>query len=124
MLKINDYWKEGKYFDLWSINHVLSGIVLGIILFYFGLSLVPSIIIALVLFVGWEVAEVLLGIKEHTPNMIMDVCCDFAGLIITSYFYFVLLKPFSQTTSLIFLALFIGFNLWGFVAYEKRHRLE
>ncbi len=124
MLKVNDYWKEGRYFDLWLINHVLSGIVLGIVLFYFGLSLILSLIVALILFVGWEVAEILLGIKEHTPNMIMDVGCDFAGFAITSYFYFVLLKPFSLTTSLVFFILFIGFNLWGFIAYEKRHRLE
>jgi len=123
-MSINDYWKEGKYVDLWSIPHILSGIVLGAILFSLGVSFVPSLVISLVLFVGWEAVEVFVGIKEHITNMTMDVVCDLLGFFITSYFYFILLKPFSLITILIFVGLFVIFDLWGFTAYEKRHRLE
>lgn len=120
MNKINQYWKEGRYIDLWSLNHVLSGVVLASILFGFGVSFVTSVVIAFVLFVGWEVAEVALGIKEHTPNMVMDVVCDFAGFFGIAYRVFILDNEVSLFATLGWIALFMVFNIWGFFAYEVR----
>jgi hypothetical protein len=119
-MNINQYWREHRYVDLWSINHILSGVVLGALLWPLGVSFGVSLIIAVVLFVGWEVVEILIGIKEHMPNMVMDVVCDLAGFFVTGYWYFVLGRPFSPVTIGIWIAVFIAFNIWGFIAYEER----
>lgn len=119
-MRINDYWREGKYIDLWSSVHVLSGIVVGALLFNFGVDFRWSLIIALVLFIGWEVFEILVDIKEHMSNMVTDVACDLVGFFFVSYYYFVLLKPFSWQTTFIYIGIFLLMELWGFLAYEKR----
>lgn len=118
--KLNTYWREGRYVDLWSINHVLSGIVLASLLFGLKAPFGWSLLAAVALFVGWEVVEVLTGIKEHMPNMIMDVVCDLAGFLVISYYYFILDKTLSWTSFSAWLLLFIFFNIWGFIAYEAR----
>ncbi len=124
MQGINKYWKEGKYIDLWSVNHLLSGVVLAAILYHFHIEFSTALIISLALFVGWEILEKLIGINEHFSNICMDVICDTAGFLMTSYFYLVLSRPFTITTSIIFALLFTTFNIWGYSAYEKRSKLE
>lgn len=123
MHRINRYWKEGRYIDLWSINHVLSGVVLGALAWSFGMSFGWSLLLALALFVGWELLEIAVGIKEHMPNMVMDVVCDLFGFLAAAYWFFILEKPFSPTATAAWILLFIALNIWGFVAYEER-RIE
>ena len=56
---------EGKYFDLWSITHFLSGFLLsllGIPLFWASLPLIL-----------WELVEILGDIQEHRINAMVDV---------------------------------------------------
>ena len=119
-MHINQYWKEGKYVDLWSINHILSGVVVGALLFRFGLNFHWAIIVSLALFVGWEIFEIVIGIKEHMTNIVMDVVFDLVGFLLTSYHYLALHRPFSLRTTVVFIVVFLSFNLWGFLAYEKR----
>ena len=117
--KLNQYWKEGRYVDLWSINHVLSGIVVGALLLTFGVSLAWSTVIALILFVGWEVGEIIAGIKEHTPNLITDIVCDLAGYAAIVWWY-AKVAPLSWQSLTAWILLTIVMNLWGFIAYEER----
>lgn len=119
MHKINQYWKEGKYLDLWSVNHVLSGVVLGSLLLSFGVSLNSSLAVAIILFVGWEIAEIFMGIKEHTPNMVADVVCDLAGFAAVAL-WFAKVGPIAWTTTAIWILIYIVLNIWGFIAYEAR----
>lgn len=118
--QINQYWREGHFVDLWSINHFLSGVVLASIIFHFDISFTFGMVIAFILFVGWEVAEVALGIKEHAPNMAMDVVCDFAGFLLLSYYLISLGNPLTWWMTLGSITLFMIFNIWGFFAYEVR----
>ncbi len=37
MLKV-DFWKEGKYFDLWTINHIFYGILAAMLVYYLNIS--------------------------------------------------------------------------------------
>ena len=116
------HWKEGRHYDLWSITHTLSGVVLASILFYFDMDLVLAFVIATMLFVGWEAVEVALGIKEHTANMIMDVVFDFLGFLVVLYFY-LWLDMSIQLSAIIYSAIaFLIFNAWGFLAHKKRVR--
>lgn len=121
---LNERWKEGRYIDLWSVNHILSGVVLAALLFNFSVGFWPAFIFATILFVGWEVYEVLVGIKEHTSNMVMDVVCDLAGFLYVAFAYFVQGEPFTwMGTALVFVD-FMAMNLWGYLAYQERKRYE
>lgn len=122
MLKINDYWEEGKYIDLWSINHVLSGVVLGAFLFNFGIPFWWALAFSLLLFILWEVVEVIVHIKEHPSNMITDVVCDALGFLFVAYVYFVMREPFTWMATIIWTLDFLAFNLWGYLAYQDRKR--
>lgn len=56
---------EGKFVDLWSITHFLSGFILsllGIPLFWASLPLIL-----------WELVEILGDIREHRINAMVDV---------------------------------------------------
>jgi len=117
--RLNQYWKEGKYVDLWSINHVLSGVVLGAILGNFNAPFGWSLLLAIALFVGWEVVEVLIGIKEHMPNMVMDVVCDLAGFLAIAW-WFAEVSDISWTATAAWILLYTMMNIWGFIAYEAR----
>lgn len=117
---INRYWREGKHFDLWSINHLLSGVVLAAVLFNLNVDFKMALLAATVLFVGWELFEIAIGIKEHLPNMIVDVLCDLFGFLAVSYFYFIVGNTLSWNATFVWIAIFAVFNIWGFIAYEKR----
>lgn len=119
-MNINHLWREHRYVDLWSINHILSGVVLGSLLWTFGMPLTYSAVFAIVLFVGWEIGEVIYGINEHFSNIVMDVLFDIAGFAGAAYWYFVLGRPLSWTALSVWIAVFIVFNVWGFFAYEER----
>ncbi len=62
--------KVGEYVDWWSIVHVLSGILLGIL----NVSLLKTVVVLVL----WEVVEGLAGVKEPRTNRIADV---FIGLL-------------------------------------------
>jgi hypothetical protein len=117
--KINQYWREGRYVDLWSINHVLSGIVLGAILFSISVPFVWSLGLSLILFVAWEIGEMVAGIKEHMPNLIMDIVCDVAGFLLIAW-WFAEIGPLSWMSITAWILLMVVMNLWGFIAYEER----
>lgn len=117
--KINQYWKEGRYVDLWSINHVISGIVLGSLLLSFSVPFGWALVVSLVLFVGWEIGETLAGIKEHMPNLIMDIVFDVAGFLLIAW-WFAEVAPLSWMSITAWTLLMIVMNLWGFIAYEAR----
>jgi len=71
--KRTDIWREGKWLDLWSVVHFLSGmsVAFGLTLFHFGSA--ASFIIALLLLVAYELWEALVKIEETPQNRFMDV---------------------------------------------------
>ena len=74
-------WNEGKYLDLWSLNHFLSGIVFAGWMFFFGLSIEKIFIVYFIIAVGWELYELLekTRAQEYLGNKIMDVVTGIAG---------------------------------------------
>ena len=63
--------KVGEYVDWWSIVHVLSGVLLGL--------LSVSLLVTAVVLVLWEVVEALAGVKEPRTNRIADVLIGLLG---------------------------------------------
>lgn len=63
--------KVGEYVDWWSIVHVLSGILLGLL----SVSLLKTVVVLVL----WEVVEGLAGVKEPRTNRIADVLIGLLG---------------------------------------------
>lgn len=69
-----DTWgRERKYVDLWSIPHVIGGVLLGL----FGVGVVW----VLALTVWWEFAESWSRVFEHVTNRVTDVVIAVAGCV-------------------------------------------
>ncbi len=119
MQKIKDIWDHGKYFDMWSIVHFLSGVLLAAVLFYWRIDFVWSLIIALVLMIFWEVFEAVIDIIEEWPNIISDIIIGLAGFLLVSYFYLILGRPFLVFEFWLILIVWAGLELLGYLAYKR-----
>jgi hypothetical protein len=75
-----DIWrKEGKYVDLWSALHVLSGAMLGFFPRYFGFGMMATFFIVFLLLVMYEMFEVIVKIEEFPTNRVTDVVFGMVG---------------------------------------------
>lgn len=52
MVERTDIWREGKYLDLWSVPHVLSGISVALGLYILGFDFWAAFVIGFLLLVG------------------------------------------------------------------------
>ena len=68
-----DIWREGKYLDLWSVPHFLSGLVLGIVLHLMAMPLRDALLVAFLVLVMYEMWEDLAQIEETRWNKLLDV---------------------------------------------------
>src|SRR3990167_2881435 len=69
----SDIWREGKWIDLWSVVHLLSGMSFGLALGILGFGTAASIIVAPLSFVLYETWEAMVKIVETPQNRFMDV---------------------------------------------------
>lgn len=113
-----DIWKHGRYVDLWSLVHVLSGALLGSGLFGLGYGLMTVIVLSLFLLAAWEVFEWAVRIIEPSPNVLVDMLAGALGMGAACYWHYALANGFSvpQFTVLLFATLALA--LWGFLDFH------
>src|SRR3989344_3001451 len=119
-----DIWREGKYLDLWSVPHFLSGVALAPAMHFFGFAALPTYIIGFLLLVAYEMFEALVKIEETRMNRILDVVVGMASFVPT-----ILLVPFiSDSQAFAALAIIGGIDatlsLLGWRASQKAAVLE
>lgn len=119
-----DIWREGDYLDLWSVPHFLSGLVLGIALFYLGFDLRAAAVIAFLLLVGYEMFESIAKIEETRANRILDVLVGMSSCIPALIF-----APAIAPASLLAIFLIAGtadavLSFLGWRASQKAAELE
>ena len=68
-----DMWREGKWMDLWSVVHFLSGVSLGLGVYFFKFGIQSSFVIVFLLLVAYEMWEAMVKIEETPQNRFMDV---------------------------------------------------
>ena len=120
-----DIWREGKWLDLWSVVHFLSGISLGLGLYFFKLGTISSIIIVFILLVAYEMWEAMVKIEETPQNRFMDVVVGMGSFVPT----FLFLAPMLAGAYLILIfGLFLTFNIvlatFGWLESRKADELE
>lgn len=112
-------WKEGKYFDLWHVNHFLAGVLLAGAVIILKIDLYYGFLISFALMIAWEIFEYLKKIHETMFNRCMDVI-----LSTFSFIWYVYLKEYIFSPEqfmrvfYVSLVLYIFLELWGFRAYQ------
>jgi hypothetical protein len=85
-----DMWREGKYLDLWSVVHFLSGASLGLgfyFLRFLDLGVTGSIGIVFLLLVAYELWEAMVKIAETPQNRILDVVVGMTSFLPAFLFF-------------------------------------
>ena len=119
-----DIWREGDYLDLWSVPHFLSGLVLGIAIFYLGFDFRAGALIAFLLLVAYEMFEVIAEIEETRMNRVLDVVVGLSSCLPALYF-----APRIGPASLLVVFLIAGaadavLSFMGWRASQKAAELE
>ena len=114
-------WAEGKYVDLWTIPHILAGVLLGGYLYWFGIPFGINLTITAILVISWEFFELhFLGVHEHFTNSLMDIIVALIGFWLT----YILIIKYTVTLIIPYLlaltAIYLFLNAWGFLAYKRK----
>ena len=72
-VRSNDWGREGKVIDVWSVPHFVTGSLFAL----FGIGLGWVVPVAIV----WELVEVFSHVSENGPNRVADVLLATAGWI-------------------------------------------
>jgi uncharacterized membrane protein len=126
-----DAWrKEGKWVDLWSALHVLSGVAIGFYPRYFGFSMIATFVIVLLLLVMYEMFEVIVKIEEYPSNRFTDVLFGMLGFA-PAYFFDRTLDPTASvitcvvvTTAAVIVAIIAWTSSYKAFELEKKMRVE
>ncbi len=91
-----DMWREGKWLDLWSVVHFLTGMSLGLGLYFLKLGSSASVIIAFLLLVAYEMWEAMVKIEETPQNRFMDVVVGMASFLPVFFYLAPALSSYHQ----------------------------
>ena len=120
-----DMWREGKWLDLWSVVHFLSGMSVGLGFFFLRLDPLGASALAFVCFVAYEMWEKLMDIFETPQNRIMDVVVGMVSFLPT---FFWLAPQFTRRELvLVFAVVFVtnvSLAVLGWRASQKAAVLE
>lgn len=124
MVRRTDIWREGKWLDLWSVVHLLSGASVGFVLYFFHFGTVASIILALFSFISYEMWEIIVKIEETPTNRFMDVVVGMVSFLPTFF-----LAPFLSETHFItvfgiVLTANVVMGVFGWIASHKAAPFE
>ena len=109
-------WNDGRYFDLWHLNHFLAGALLASLSIFLNLNFWLGFIISIGVLLAWELFEIVKNIKETFFNTVFDVIFGIVAFLIVYQ-----LRLSIATQELLFwvvLVLWLTVELWGFYAYR------
>ena len=120
-----DIWREGTWLDLWSVVHLLSGVLIGLGFYFLHIDELASIVIALTALICYEIWERIVQIEEALTNGFMDVVVGMAGFV-AAFFIF---GPALSSASFVpvFLCVFaidIVMSVFGWRASQKAEMLK
>jgi len=120
-----DVWREGKWLDLWSVVHVLSGLLVGFFSYFVGIDALLGIVLAIVVFTVYELFEVYVEIEEAPTNRFMDVVIGMVGYIPAFFLIAPLLTEKNLILTFLVLLTFNGaLSVAGWRASQKAYILE
>jgi hypothetical protein len=126
-----DLWREGKWLDLWSVVHFLSGMSVAFCFYFLHFGAFASTALALVCLIAYEMWEIIVKIEEMPTNRFMDVVTGMASFVPT-FFIFAprltfddLIEAFALVLALNILLSIIGWRVSKkAIELQKRMRLR
>lgn len=115
-----DIWRHGRYVDLWSLVHFLSGVLLALGFYGLGFGFMAALMFSLILLIAWEVFEWAIRIIEPTPNVLIDIVIGALGLGAGLWWHYGFAQPFSPGAFTLLLIATLGLSLWGFIDFHFR----
>ena len=94
-------WSHGRYLDLWSIVHLITGAVLGLVSLYFAVNMYVAFGVSIALMTIYEGVEVALKIAEDVENVLMDIVIGGAGFVLVA-------AIFPETTEFVHIGAILG----------------
>lgn len=73
-------WDEGRYFDLWMLVHLLSGVAGGFSNVYFRFPDAGVYALGAAMMLAWEVGERVIGVRESWSNRALDIGIGVLGI--------------------------------------------
>jgi hypothetical protein len=108
-MRSKDIWFEGKWIDTWSINHLLFGVLSAhFLISIMSLTLRTALVAAVIVYVAWEIIEILTKAGETPTGQVMDVFVGIAGFVI-----YTSVLPNDKAMWLV-LCIFIFLEAWGY----------
>ena len=120
-----DVWREGEWLDLWSVVHFLSGMSVGLGLYYLGIGPLAAVALAFVSFIAYELWERVVEMQETFTNGVMDVVVGMASFLPT--FFWLAPLPGRSELALVFAGVFIVnvlLSVLGWRASQKAAEFE
>ncbi len=120
-------WWEQPHIDLWTIPHVLAGVIGSAVAIMFGVGMVAGGIWGMLLAIGWEALEHALGISkvEKISNIVADVVVMLFGYA-AGFWMFVQLRG-TPAFGVVFAAactVFVAANVLGVIAYQRYRKKQ
>jgi len=119
-----DVWQEGKWLDMWSVVHFLSGVTMGFFPKYLGLDPYPAYIVAFLLLVMYEMFEAMVDIEETPQNRVMDVVVGMVSFVPSYHITSMLPLPLSLALCSVFLGSAWALSAVGFSESKKAEEFE
>ena len=114
-----DIWKHGKYLDMWSLVHFLSGFVLCGLFYWLESGFIWTLIYSSILLLLWEIFEFFISIIEPSVNVIVDIVVGLLGFFSAAWLYF-LRTEFDVPFYLTVVGVTFILSLWGFVDFLRK----
>ena len=113
-------WKHGKYVDMWSVVHFLSGYNLYLLFNTLGFDLLYSAVFSVILLLLWEIFEWSVKIIEASPNVIMDILIGFLGFIFGWFIHDILNFEHSIPYFVVIFSMTMILSISGFLNFLKK----
>lgn len=115
-----DIWREGKWLDLWSVVHMLSGLLVGFFFYYLKVHAIFGILLAVLVFIAYELFEIFAEIYETPTNRFMDVVVGMMGYIPA---FFLISPLLAREYVLLTFALLLGVNItMNIIGWRASHK--
>ena len=106
-------WQEGIYFDLWSVIHLLFGMVFGGGILFLKIKCWKGFLSTLLVAIIWELIE---WIPEIVSNQILDVLLAGIGFLLINYLFLQMDQRKFKIIFIFLLIFFVAGNIWGWIS--------
>lgn len=114
---------EGRYFDVWMLVHLLSGVTGAFSNVFFGFSGPVVMLLGIALMIVWEVVELMAGVREAWSNRILDLAYGVVGILAALWAAGRLERTAELVAFAVSFVIFAVGDVMGWLAYRRRRAL-